>query len=53
MALLSVGCLIGALFGGFFSDLAGRKPTVILGACLVTCGGALHTGALNMWLVLL
>ena len=51
MALLSVGCLVGALMGGFISDLAGRKPTVILGAILVTGGGMLHTGAINLWLV--
>jgi MFS family permease len=50
VALLSVGCLIGALMGGFISDLAGRKPAVILGASLVAAGGMLHTGAINLWL---
>ena len=51
MALLSVGCLFGALFAGVFSDFAGRKAALLVGAAVVACGGLLHTAAVNIWQV--
>ena len=53
MALLSVGCLFGALFSGVFSDFAGRKAALLVGASVVACGGLLHTAAVNLWQVVM
>ena len=33
---------------GFISDLAGRKPAVILGASLVASGALLHAAAVHL-----
>ena len=51
MALLSLSAIFGALCSGVLSDLAGRKPAIILGASLVAVGGLLHTAAMNLWYV--
>ena len=48
MSVFFVGALIGALVAGFISDLAGRKPAVILGASLVAIGSLLHTAAVHL-----
>lgn len=49
MSLLSVGSLVGALVSGGFSDIVGRKPAVMLGACITAVSGVLHAGAVNLW----
>ncbi len=49
VSLLPVGSLFGALLGGVLSDLAGRKPAIIIGASLVSCSGLIHIAALNLW----
>ena len=49
MSILSVGSLVGALMGGVLSEFAGRKPAVMIGAGLISCGGILHMAAVHLW----
>lgn len=49
VSLLSIASLAGALVAGVLSDVAGRKPAVIIGGCLVSFGGILHIATLNLW----
>jgi len=37
-SLVSLGCIIGAVFGGFLSDWIGRKKTIILASVLFCAG---------------
>ena len=39
---------MGALAGGFLSDLLGRKASVIIGGIVASVGGILHTAAVNL-----
>ena len=48
MSLFFVGALAGALMAGVVSDLAGRKPAVMLGAGLVALGALLHSASVHL-----
>jgi MFS family permease len=52
VSLFSVGCFIGALLSGGFSDLVGRKYTIILGSGIFFIGGAIQGGSFFLWMVL-
>ena len=49
MSVFYIGALVGALFSGLLSDLAGRKVTVIVGASLCAVGGALQASSFQLW----
>lgn len=47
-----VGCLFGALFGGWIGDKIGRIKTVAIGAVWAVVGAALQASAMNSnWMI--
>lgn len=52
ISLVFAGGLIGSIVAGVFSDILGRKPTIIIGACLISLGSLLHTAAVHIGMAL-
>lgn len=52
VSLFSVGCFIGALVAGGLSDLLGRKFSIICGGIVFFTGGAVQSGSIYLWMVL-
>ena len=52
VASFYVGCLFGALFGGWIGDKIGRIKTVAIGAVWAIVGAALQASAMNSnWMI--
>lgn len=48
VSLLLLGALVGALVAGVIAESLGRKPAIIIGACMAFGGAAFHTGAIHL-----
>jgi MFS family permease len=52
VAVYYLGCLIGALFGGWIGDKIGRIKTIAVGAAWAVFGASLQTSAQNhQWMI--
>ena len=49
VSIFSIGAVVGALSSGLLSDSAGRKLTVIIGACTSAVGGILQASSFHLW----
>ncbi|KAI9283663.1 hypothetical protein BC943DRAFT_280746 [Umbelopsis sp. AD052] len=52
VSLYEIGCMAGALSCGWVGDRLGRKKTIMIGCTILTIGGALQAGCVNIGMMI-